>query len=757
MPPIRRFRSTPIAAAVLATLHAAAAHAQGEAPPPESQLGKIAVSGEGEETNTYKAERGESSKFTQALLDTPQTVTVIRKDVILQQGAASLTDTLRNTPGITFQLGENGNTQSGDTIFMRGFDTQNSIFLDGIRDLGAAVRDVFNVEQVEVFKGPAGADNGRGATSGYVNLVSKVPSEQGFFASSLAYGTEDRRRATGDWDVPIDAIAGGAFRLNLMGQEGGIAGRDVLERNSWGIAPSLALGLGTPTRFYAYSQHINQDNTPDGAVPTIGIADYANPTLQAAGIPAPPVNDENFYGLNSDYEKIKANMFTVRVEHDFSSDLTLRNVSRYGKSEQERVLTAPLQAPIVADDTVVRTDPNTWTLNRTRHASFRENEVLTNQTNVTAHFSTGRIQHSLSSGFEFIYEKQFTPTVAGLGTLAPTNLYSPDPNGVFTVAPAIARTGAFSDGSTTTGAVYAFDTWELGPRWQLTTGVRWEHFTTETQTVAINGTTTTGTSLDVSDDLVSWKTGVLFKPVESGSIYLAFANSLRPPGTDNFTLNATPGNNNNVNANNPNLDPQRAINLELGTKWDLLDGRLAATAALFKSKNKNDLARTDPGDPDAIIQYGEKEVKGIELGLVGQLTPAWLITAGLTRQDTDVKEGQFGGTQTGAAINFSPKFSATLWSTYKLPMGFTIGGGVRHVDTQARTVSNVAVTAGVFQVPKFTVVDLYAAYDVTQNIAVQLNAYNVGDEDYVSSINNAGQRYITGIPRSYLATVNFKF
>jgi catecholate siderophore receptor len=751
------FRRTPIAAAVLAALQTAVVYGADEPPPPESQLGKISVSGEGEDTNTYKAERVESSKFTQVLRDTPQTVTVIRKDVILQQGAASLTDTLRNTPGITFQLGENGNTQSGDTIFMRGFDTQNSIFLDGIRDLGAAVRDVFNVEQVEIFKGPAGADNGRGATSGYVNLVSKTPTQEPLFASSVAYGTEDHRRATADWDMPIEAVAGSAFRLNLMGQGGGVAGRDVIERKSWGIAPAIAFGLDSPTRFYAYSQHIHQDNTPDGAVPTIGVADYQLAALQTAGITAPPVDSENFYGLNSDFENIRANMVTARLEHDFSENLTLRNTSRYGKSEQERVLTAPLQAPIVADGTVVRTDPNTWTLNRTRHASFRKNEIITNQTNVTAKFNTGSIKHSLSTGVELIYEKQDTPTVAGLGTLAPTSLYNPDHIGVFTVAPAIARTGAFSEGNTKTGAVYAFDTWELTSRWQLTTGLRWEHFKTETQTVAITGTTTTDTRLDAEDSLLSWKTGLLFKPTENGSVYVAFANSLRPPGTENFTLNATPGNNNNVNANNPNLDPQKAKNLELGTKWDLLQGQLAFTAAVFQSKNENDLARTDPGDPDSIIQYGEKEVKGVELGLVGQITPAWLLSAGLTRQDTEVKEGTFGGTQTGASINFSPKFSATLWTTYKLPMGLTVGGGLRHIDTQARTVSNVPVTAGVFQLPAFTVVDLYAAYDVTQNIAVQLNAYNVADEEYVSAINNSGQRYIAGIPRSYLATVNFRF
>jgi catecholate siderophore receptor len=751
-----KFRHLPIAAAVFAALQAAAAHADTDAAAAPKELPRISVEGQ-EDTNVYKADRAESPKFTEPLLETPQTVTIIPKEVIAQQGAASLTDTLRNVPGITFQLGENGNTQSGDTIFMRGFDTQNSIFLDGIRDLGAAVRDVFNVEQIEIFKGPAGADNGRGATSGYVNLASKVPTARDALVSSVAYGTSDRRRITGDWNHALDSVDGAAFRLNVMGQQGGVAGRDYLDRDSWGIAPSFALGLGTATRFYAYSQHVRQDNVPDGAVPTIGVADYKLAALDSAGIPQRAVRDANFYGLTSDFEDIKADMVTARFEHDFAPDITLRNTSRYGKSEQERVLTAPLQAPIVVDGTVVRTDPSTWTLGRTRHASFRDNTIITNQTNVTAKFATGSIQHSLSTGVEYIFEKQFTPTMGGLGTLAPTNLFNPDRTGVFTVAPALARTGAYSDGHTATGAVYAFDTWELTSRWQLSTGLRWEHFKTQTRAAAVTGTTITATRLDQSDSLLSWKTGVLFKPAENGSVYVAFANSLKPPGADNFTLNAAPGNNGAVNTANPNLEPQKATNVEIGTKWDLLEGRLAATAALFKSRNKNDLARTDPGDPDSIVQYGEKEVKGLELGLVGQLTDAWQISAGLTRQDTEVKEGTFGGTQSGAVINFSPRFSATMWTTYRLPMGLTVGGGVRHVDTSARSVSNVPVTMGVFEVPSFTVVDLFAAYDVNENVGVQLNSYNITDEDYVSAINNSGQRYIAGIPRSYLLTVNFRF
>ncbi len=195
---------------------------------------------------------------------------------------------------------------------------------------------------------------------------------------------------------------------------------------------------------------------------------------------------------------------------------------------------------------------------------------------------------------------------------------------------------------------------------------------------------------------------------------------------------------------------------------DFFDGKLAATGALFKSTNKNDLARTDPTDPNAVVQYGEREVKGIELGLVGQVTENWQITAGLTRQDTEVTEGSIpaaGGpsTQTGSNINFSPKLSATLWTTYRIIPSLTVGGGARHISTSSRTVTTAPVTAGVYQVPSFTVVDLYASYQFSDKIGVQLNAYNVFDEDYIAMINNSGQRYNAGIPLSYLATVNFKF
>lgn len=769
-----KVRLTPVAAAILA-MYALPSHAQDAVPaaevaPPAEQAQQLpAVKVEDSAINAYKADAVASPKFTQPLLNTPQTISVVKKEVIAEQGAMSLSDVLRNTPGITFQAGENGNSTSGDAIFMRGFDTQGNIFLDGIRDLGPGVRDVFNLEQIEIFKGPTGADNGRGAASGYINLVSKTPFADDAISGSLSYGDEDRRRLTADLNQKLGDDS--ALRLNVMAQDGGVAGRDFIERRQWGVAPSVAFGLGTATRVTLFSQHVRQDNTPDGGVSAIGISGYRNAVLAGGNttntvVDARPVDRENFYGLNADFENIKGDMVTARIEHDLTSNVTVRNLSRYGKISQERVLTAPLQAAVVSDGTPaeLRTDPDTWTQGRSRQGSYRDNDILTNQTNFTATVRTGVVEHALSGGVEFIYESQFTPSyaLAAGQTQTPANLYNPNRNDA---AADVVRSGASADGETTTGAIYLFDTLKFGERWQLNGGLRWERYETDTTNVAAaaapapQGTPGVVTLEHDADNLLSWKVGALFKPLPNGSVYVAYSTSFRPPGGDNFTLSSTA-----ANINNAALDPQKARNLELGTKWDFLDGRLATTLALFQSENKNDLARADPGDPDSVIQYGKREVEGVEVGVVGQLTDAWQLIFGYTFQDTEVEEGSIpssGGpsTQTGAAINFSPKHSATLWTTYKLPMALTLGGGLRYVDSQARTINAdlASVTTGIVEVESYAVIDAMAAYDFTSNVGVQFNAYNLADEEYVASVNNSGQRYFPGTPRSYLLTLNLKF
>lgn len=792
------FRRTPLAAALLMTFTSPLIAAAADEAPTATQLPEVKV--QDRQDNPYKADAPSSPKFTQPLIDTPQTITVIKQEIIADQGAVTLTEALRNTPGITFQAGENGNTASGDTVFLRGFDAQGSIFLDNIRDLTPAVRDVFNLEQVEIFKGPAGADNGRGAASGYINLVSKTPMAEDSRSASFAYGTEDKRRITADLNQRAGEKT--AVRLNVVGQDGGVAGRPQLERQLWGFAPSITFGLGSDTRITLFTQHLRQDNTPDGGVSAIGVSGYRNPILDGGNstgqvVDAPAVDEENYYGLTADFEDIRANLITARVEHDLKPGTTFRNTSRYSKTDQKRILTAPLQAPTVSDSVdpdgegplpaqnVLRADPDTWQQNRTRHASFRENELLTNQTNLLATgIKTGSVEHDLSSGIEFIYESQFTPAyaLASGQTQAPANLYHPNPSDP---AAKMVPSGAFTDGNTTTGAIYAFDTLKFGSQWQLSAGLRWERYETVTDSAVLSTTTTypllpAGTPIAAhlkdADNLFSWKTGLLFKPRSNGSVYVAYANSLRPPGGDNFTLVAattgatqTP----NANINNSSLDPQKAKNLELGTKWDFLTGRLATTLALFNSENKNDLARQAD---DSVVQYGKREVQGVELGVVGQLSQVWNLSFGYTYQESELKEGaqfvQADGSvlspQNGALLQFSPRNFVNLWTSYQLPIPLTLGAGVRYVDTQARTTALRTATAGgdgtvtpvssgILQVEDYTVIDLMANYDLTPKIALQLNAYNVADEDYVASVNNSGQRYFPGIPASYLISLNVDF
>ena len=280
----------------------------------------------------YKVDNLQSSKYTQPILDTTQTVQVISKDLFLQQGATTLTEALRNSPGVgTFYVGENGTTSTGDSIYMRGFDTSGSIFVDGVRDLGTISRDVFNTESVEVIKGPASTDNGRTAPTGAINMVSKQPELGSGVSASLSYGSADQRRVTADWNQGVSPSS--AFRLNVMGQDFGVPGRDKVENNRWGVAPSFAFGLGTATRVYLDYMHIKQNNVPDGGVPTIGLPGYTSPDPKRPFITnAPEVDSSNFYGTTADHDHVTADMFTARIEHDFNDQLAFHNTFRGGRT-----------------------------------------------------------------------------------------------------------------------------------------------------------------------------------------------------------------------------------------------------------------------------------------------------------------------------------------------------------------------------------------------------------------------------------------
>ena len=293
------------------------------------------------EVSGRTATRSAQPVLTEPLRDVPQTITVVPAAVIEEQGASSLRDVLRNVVGITFQAGEGG-VPAGDQMTIRGFSARTDMFIDGVRDFGGYSRDPYNVEQVEVSKGPSSAIAGRGSTGGAINLVSKAPNLEAGHHLSLGGGNADYRRTTVDLNQPLPGlgIPGAAIRLNAMYTDTGVAGREVVEGQRWGVSPSIAFGLGTPTRLTASYSHLDQDNVPEYGLPWVPV--NTNPDLAAYSNGMPPVDQSNFYGLRTrDYEDTKTDIGTIVLDHQATPSLSLRNLTRYGKTSRDSVITAP--------------------------------------------------------------------------------------------------------------------------------------------------------------------------------------------------------------------------------------------------------------------------------------------------------------------------------------------------------------------------------------------------------------------------------
>jgi catecholate siderophore receptor len=319
-----------------------------------------------------------TSKFTTPLRDIPQTITVIKSDVIQAQGATTLRDVLRNVSGITFQAGEGGGGLPGDSFTMRGFSAANDLFVDGVRDTGGYTRDAFNLEQVEVVKGPSSSISGRGSTGGAVNQVTKSPTAINSRYASIGGGTAEYGRGTFDVNQTLGAAATGvAFRLNGMWTDSAVPGRDVVENGSWGLAPSLAIGLGSPTTVTLKSQHLRQDNVPDYGLPWGTFPGFPTGAFDAN----PAVDQSNFYGLRDyDFENIDSDNVTVDATHRFGNGLVARNVTRYGSTSRDSAITAPRP-------------PNRQLQQRTMG-----NDNLANQTSLTAFLGRGGLRHEIVSG-----------------------------------------------------------------------------------------------------------------------------------------------------------------------------------------------------------------------------------------------------------------------------------------------------------------------------------------------------------------------
>ncbi len=697
--------------------------------------------------NTYRTENLSSQKYTAPLRDVPQTINVVPKKVIEEQGAISLAEVLRNVPGITMQSGENGQAAvaTGSAFTMRGFDANNSIFLNGVRDVGYVTRDTFNLESVEAFQGPTGSDVGRGNGAGYVNLQSKTPHLENSYAGSLGYASANRQRYTLDINQEIPGtsgpLRGAAVRLNALFQDGGVPGRDWVEHNVWGIAPSIAFGLGTEFRSYFSYQHIEEDNIPDYGIPSY------------LGRKLPGASAEWFYGNLSDHEDLTQDTFTARFEYDLAKGITLRNQTVYSQNSADLDGLNPQYAQ------------STGLVSFARQTNgMRDFDIFSNQTSINAEFNTGPVKHALVAGLEYTKEKQDTRNYLST-TPAPTppfvpgtigGPWEPDPGMPLSTRPEDPL--FYQKGETETVGIYVFDTINLTEKWILSGGIRMDSYDAEYKSRSTAGVVTG--PFQVDDEVFSGKIALTYKPVEEGSIYVGYSTTQTPPGTNNVfegvgrTGIILDGGTSN---NSINSDPQESSNIEIGAKWDFLDSKLTLSAALFHTENKN-VIYTDP-ITTLPTDSGAQKVDGMTFGAVGQITENWNIIANATWLDARIDQPRHA--QDGFTIPRTPELSGNIWTTYKLPKGFTVGAGLRY---QGKTYVS---TNNVVDIPAYTVVDAFAQYDVNENMNLRLNVYNLFDRDYVATSGGGGGggggsattgghiKY--GSPISFAFSTNFSF
>jgi catecholate siderophore receptor len=694
--------------------------------------------------NDYKLpEKASSPKYTAPLLDTPQSITVVPKKVIEDQKLLSLRDILSTVPGITFGAGEGGGG-FGDSINLRGFSGSNDITIDGVRDSAQYTRsDPFNLEQIEVINGANSAYAGAGSVGGSINLVSKTPKRDDFGVVSGALGSDSYGRATADINrVLRDGVAA---RLNLMMHKNDAPGRDYEYFERWGVAPSITFGLSSPTQLTLSYLHQHDKSLPQYGVP------YIN-NLHNNG-PLPGVDSENYYGYrNVDTQESDTDMLTATLDHAFNDNFSVRNLTRWQRTTQLLVVDPPqgnwcLASGVNPYTGAACTSPGVYQPSGPRgNTRDTENTLLYNQTDLTSKFNTGFIEHTLVTGLAFSHEEYRLNSGNSLrnadGTAAvlpPMDIYNPDS---YWTGPQNFFTSSKQDGEVNNASIYAFDTLKLNRQWELNGGVRLERNKAEHRTDVLPAR---GDTLHNDDTLFSYRAGVVYKPVQNGSIYIAYGNSETPSKASvNGSCASISNSTGVISANNCNADPEEAVNYEIGTKWDLLNGQLSLTAAVFRNDQKN--YQVPSGDP-AILEDtldGHARVDGLLLGIGGLITRHWSVFANYSYLDSEVLQGASNRDSAagkdytkGDPLRFIPKHAFSLWTTYDLPRGWQVGYGATYQGTtyamqhDAKYPSGPLAKTGAYWVHRMMV-----AYKVTRQLSLQLNVNNLFDEEYYTRIRN---------------------
>ncbi|KXU39265.1 hypothetical protein AXE65_09315 [Ventosimonas gracilis] len=720
--------------------------------------------------NALNPQNLSSPKYTQPLRDVPQSISVVPKELIQRQNAQTLEDVLRNVPGITFNSGE-GNGGIGDSINIRGFNSGayggSNVYRDGVRESAFYTRsEMFNTEQVEVVKGSSSATWGAGVIGGGINLVSKSAYLGDLNSVSVGVGTAEYKRLTLDSNHVLNSDLGIAARLNLVGTETGVNGRDWIARNRWGIAPSIAFGLNTATRLHLGYEHLDDR----------GNYDYGIPAEQSSGKAKkyPGVRWDGYWGFrNLDHENNRSDRFRFKVEHDFNDALTLTNQLTYDQVKRDYVVTTPSGAFLQPGTAGNPPQPRPISGRRLIGVARQtENQTLSNQTHLLWKVQTFGIAHSLVAGMEYSQEKLnlkggglingnqgnggMQPYPGGVGMPGPVDPAHPPSR--FVGDKSIGYTSD-NDYEGQTRAIYLIDTLKFNQHWQADFSIRRDWWSAENKKLRSRdnvsspwGTPANAYYGEIKEKLFSYRTAVIYKPVQQASLYAAFGNAKQP---SSIGIARQFG----ITAADETLSPTKGKTYEVGGKWDLFEEALGLSAALFRTEMD---APSNQGGTPAIPEIVRMKqcVEGLELSATGQILPNWSIFAGYSYQKskivTDDRQAAVASSE-GIAMTNTPKHSASLWNSLQLGQ-FSLDYGVRYVGERyvGPGQGGTLTKANRVEVQGYWVHDAAVSWQANKAVGVRLNMVNLFNQHYWRQYNGRGFG-VPGEGRGAQLTLDYSF
>ncbi len=716
----------------------------------------------------YKVDRLSSSKFTEPVLNTPRSVTVLTKEVLEDKNATTLKEIARTTAGVTLGSGEGGNA-FGDRFFIRGFDARNDIFVDGVRDPGVSIRENFFTEQVEILRGPASSFAGRGTTGGAINIVTKKASDQDFNIIESTFATDQTKRVTVDVNKAINPVLD--VRVNGLYQAADVAGRDYTTDNRNGVAGAFTFKPLSNLTVQGDYTHTYLNGLPDFGIPY----DLQKERPVTEGI----VPRDTYYGIvNRDFSKTTQNLGTLNTEYKVNDWLTLENKARQGFSILNYVGTIPENPTnTAATPNVAQTAAFFSGFTQLNAQSrFETSAVYADQPQLTAKFDTGPIKNTLVFGSEFSHERVSINSYAGLtselfsasdlsaGGLhassgAPiVSIYDPTNYLAGLGTPTLNNNPQIY--KIDTKAVYLMDTMNWNDRLLFNWGVRYDDYGITSQN---------NTSLAAANDgIVSYNFGLVWKPIPIGSIYAAYATAAEPVGDE---LDASSSSYGGLAPSQPAsqiLGPQRSEAVEVGTKWELFDRHLLATFAAFQTDVQNARESTPAGLPgytqNTVVGGASYRVQGLDWEVAGKITDKWSVLGGVVLMKSDVTHS-IVPTNDGLQLANIAHQSFNLLTKYEITPWLEIGGQAvwrSQVYGGSLLVANGGVPYG--QLPNPTVLPSFWRFDafleekIGPYLTAKLYVANIFNRTYYDALYQSGAPFIQIAPgrsASFILTAKF--